>query len=67
MNFDVRNIATSVVGKMKNEAITIITSAGCIMRVVSEDGLQFIGTADHIMNRINVELVDGKVIGVYVG
>jgi hypothetical protein len=67
MNTDVRTVATTVVGKMKNEASAIIVAAGCIMRVVSEDGLQFVGTADHMMNRINVELIDGRVIGAYVG
>lgn len=56
-----------VIGQTKVEAKKIIESRQLKSRVTSEDGMQFMGTADFRIDRINLEILDGKVADARVG
>lgn len=51
-----------VIGMEKQAAIDLIKSKGLKARVRSEDGEAFMGTCDYRMDRINLHIVDGKVV-----
>ena len=63
----VRSVSRSVVGRRLNEAKARIAEAGLIHRVVSQDGIQFGGTADLVPYRINLEVIDDIVRDAHVG
>ena len=49
------------------EAQRIIQGEGLTCRLVSEDGIQYAGTADRRPDRVNIETIDGVVTGAEVG
>lgn len=54
-------IDQDVIGMDKQAAIDLINGQGLKVRVRSEDGQAFMGTADYRMDRINLHIEDGKV------
>lgn len=56
------NIFSDVVGKTPAEALVVVLPKGinCI-RVCSVDGEYCLATADYRTDRLNVEVVDGKI------
>lgn len=56
-----------VVGMEKFAAIVKIEDAGCRARIVSEDGEPFIVTMDYRSDRLNLDVVQGKVVSVHRG
>lgn len=56
-----------VIGMEKHAAIVKIEDANCRARIVAEDGEHFIITMDARPDRLNLEIVQGKVVGVYRG
>lgn len=56
-----------VIGMEKHAAIVKIENAGCRARIMAEDGENFAGTMDFGPDRLNLEVVQGKVVGVYRG
>jgi hypothetical protein len=56
-----------VVGMEKLVAIVKIENAGCRARIMAEDGEHFAGTMDFGPDRLNLEIVSGKVVSVYRG
>lgn len=60
-------VADSVVGMTEEEAEATVTDAGLVFRVVSVDGQPNLGTADYRTDRVNVEIVDGKVTEATIG
>jgi len=61
------NIEEILIGETKFQAKRIAEYNNYELRVVSEDGVDFIVTADFRVDRVNVELSDGNVIKAYVG
>ena len=61
------NIEEILIGETKFQAKRISEYNNYELRVVSEDGVDFIVTADFRVDRVNVELSDGNVIKAYVG
>jgi len=61
------NIEEILIGETKFQAKRISEYNNYELRVVSEDGVYFIVTADFRVDRVNVELSDGNVIKAYVG
>ena len=55
-------IEQDVIGMEKQAAIDFCKNQGVKVRVRSEDGQAFKGTADYRMDRINLHIQDGKVI-----
>ena len=49
------------------EAKRMLVAAGYIGRVVKEDGMDYEGSSDHRVNRVNIELIQGRVVDAYVG
>lgn len=62
-----KHVAQSCIGLRKEDAVNVIHAALCIPRLISEDGVQFDGSADRQENRINFEVIDGKVRNAYTG
>lgn len=56
-----------VIGMEKSVAIAKIAAANCEARVIAEDGEAFFVTLDWIPNRLNLEIVQGKVVSVHRG
>ena len=56
-----------VIGQTKADAVKIIKSRELRSRVLSEDGMQYAGTRDFRRDRINLEIIDGKVTDARVG
>lgn len=56
-----------VIGMEKLAAVTKIQDAGCRARITSEDGEPFIVTMDYHSDRLNLDIVQGKVVGVHRG
>jgi hypothetical protein len=52
---------TQLIGMEKQAAIDLCKTNGVAVRVRSEDGEAFIGTADLRMDRINIHVNKGKV------
>ena len=63
----IMNIEEILIGETKFQAKRISEYNNYELRVVSEDGVYFIVTADFRVDRVNVELSDGNVIKAYVG
>lgn len=63
----VEAIDSQVIGMEKLAAIVKIEDAGCRARIVSEDGEPFIVTMDFCPDRLNLDIVQGKVAGVHRG
>ena len=61
INVDKSDITKKVVGMEKYLAIVAIENAGFIARIIAEDGQYFIVTRDIKKDRINLDIVDGKV------
>ena len=59
--------ADKVVGLTAAEAEKALSEAGLIYRVISEDGQPNPVTMDFRVDRVNVVLVDGKVVSATVG
>ena len=55
-------IEQDVIGMEKEAAIDLCKNQGVKVRVRSEDGQSFMGTADYRMDRINIHIQDGKVV-----
>lgn len=55
-------IDEDVIGMEKQAAIDFCKTQGVKVRVRSEDGKSFIGTADYRMDRINLHIENGKVV-----
>ena len=49
------------------EAKRLLVTAGYIGRIVKEDGMDYEGSSDYRTNRINIELIQGRVVDAYVG
>jgi hypothetical protein len=56
-----------IIGMPTKEAELHVRTNGFIFRVVSEDGINFGGAAEHHPLRINVETIDGRISHAYVG
>jgi hypothetical protein len=50
-----------IIGMTLKEAETFVKEGGYIIRVRSVDGKNFLGTCDYREDRINVEIVNGKI------
>ncbi len=53
-----------VIGMEKYAAIVKIENAGHKVRIVAENGEHFVVTMDYNLDRLNLEIVDGKVSAV---
>ena len=56
-----------VIGMEKQAAISFLEKNGADWRISDEDGEAFFGTADHKPFRINLSIVNGKIIGTHRG
>lgn len=56
-----------IIGMEKQAAITKIEAAGQVPRIVFEDGEQFAVTMDYRTDRLNLEVVQGKITGSHRG
>lgn len=59
--------APLLIGRSKDDAERMAAENGFITRVVMEDGFQYYVDSRAIMQRINIILIDGKIIEVSVG
>ena len=55
------NLIDHLIGRQKEEAVSMIENSGFRSRIVGEDGTSYIITMDFSGNRINLTLVDGLV------
>lgn len=60
-------LAGNVVGRTKEEAVRMVETAGCVLRVTVEDGNHFVCTRDYRTDRINVNVEGGVVKAADVG
>lgn len=56
-----------IIGMEKLSAIIKIENAGYHVRIVAEDGEDFVHTMDYRTDRFNLEVVNGKVSAAYRG
>lgn len=56
-----------IVGMEKHKALVLIKESGFRPRILREDGQSFIGTQDFRLDRINLFIEDGKVLGARCG
>jgi hypothetical protein len=56
-----------VVGKDLAEAQRILQAKGYRVRITSVDGVSFPVTADHRPDRVNLDVVKGKVVAAHIG
>ena len=56
-----KDLAVAVLGKAYEEARNLVSESGCEMRLSSRDGESFPMTMDFRGDRVNLDLVDGKV------
>lgn len=56
-----------VLGMQKFDAIIKIENANHIARITAEDGEHFMHTMDFCNNRVNIEIINGKVSSAYKG
>lgn len=61
------NASQMVVGMDKSQAVQFIKESGFSARIIREDGESFIVTKDYRLDRMNLEIKDGKVLGLYCG
>ena len=64
---EIRDIANWCRGQRLDVARARIVENGLLVRVISLDGIQFGGTADHVPGRINLDVIDGIVVDSSVG
>lgn len=60
-------IDQEIIGMEVDEAIETIEGAGLKARIAMEDGQPFMLTMDYRMDRINLDIQNGKVIGTHRG
>lgn len=65
--FETMPLDQEVIGMEKLAAIAKIESAKQVARIVVEDGEDFIVTMDYRPDRLNLEIVGGKVVSVHRG
>lgn len=56
-----------VVGSPEDEVKAAITASGRIARVTRRDGRAMVATRDYRRDRINLDVVDGIVVGMSIG
>ncbi len=59
--------ANTLIGLTEDEAMKVASSEGWEYRVAARDGEQYMLTADYIVNRVNVTIVEGTITEVTVG
>jgi beta-lactam-binding protein with PASTA domain len=59
-------IVDKVIGMSFREANAIATAEGFTVRKVAEDGVKFVITAEYDSKRINLDVMDGKVVSAYI-
>lgn len=59
--------AESLIGKNKEEAITIIKDSKLVVRIRNEDGKAYVGTCDFRIDRINLYIENGIITKANVG
>jgi len=65
MNLTLQEINTMLFGLTKEEARKVVKKhKGSTMRVYIEDGVEYYGETPKLEGRVNVEVKNGKVIGV---
>ena len=64
---ETRQIASRLIGMTAPLATRTAEMSGRKIRVISEDGVPYVGTSDWRPERINLTLIDGKVVEVSVG
>jgi hypothetical protein len=64
---DIQAAAEAVIGAPEAEAVDKIESIGAVARVIHRDGEDLMVTDDHRLDRINLEVVDGRVVGTSIG
>ena len=58
---------TRLIGLSEEEALALCEHYNLTMRIVREDKHFYFGTCDYVPTRMNVSLVNGKVISVTTG
>jgi hypothetical protein len=61
------NPHVQIVGMEKEKALVLIKESGFRPRILREDGQSFIGAQDFRLDRINLFIEDGKVLGARCG
>lgn len=56
-----------IIGFTEAEAKVAVETAGLVMRISSRDGNHLVLTRDYRTDRLNVDLVDGKVKRAWIG
>ncbi len=56
-----------IIGKTEEEAEQMICGEGLFLRLTKKDGKCFTGTCDFQLNRVNIEVENGKIIDAYLG
>lgn len=59
--------ANTLIGLTEDEAMKVASSEGWEFRIAARDGEQYMLTADYIVNRVNVTIVQGMITEVTVG
>lgn len=59
--------ANTLIGLTEDEAMKVASSEGWEFRIAARDGEQYMLTADYIVNRVNVTIVEGTITEVTVG
>ena len=63
----VKQIANALIGKTVKQAEEILYEAKLASRIVSRDGFQYDGDTLMRPNRVNLDVIDDRVVGVRVG
>ena len=61
MSEQITLIENLIIGKTIEEAVSVAAIQGLSVRVMKQDGREYMGTCDLRSDRINVAVVDGKV------
>ena len=64
---DIAEFAKTLIGKPDIEAQTLTQQAGYTYRIVRRDGQDYVVTMDYSTDRINVDIVDGRVTNTSIG
>lgn len=60
-------LAMLINGKSIQEAEKLTAERGLTLRVIAEDGIPYAATCDYRLDRINVELIDSRVVNASIG
>lgn len=67
MIYKIEEFSQSLIGLPKSEGIDLFSANNYRLRIVQENGINFIITRDHRLDRINLVIKDNIIIDSYIG